>query len=246
MECEAFTSLASPLRSVPVRESSGRERLDDVGGHRRAKFQHLVIAGALVVVLLASMVVLFTSGSRLFSGSTSTSAPARAVRTANGLLTTGAKAQLAGQAAIAQSSYVAALKLQPRNATIVYDLGTLAQRWGKATSALSYYNQALVDDPTMTPAMFNKAILVATTDPTEAVAIYQRIVSIQPTASTSYFNLGLVLDTNPATKSQGLSDLAEAVTLDSALKSLVPAGLTLPTVTPIGGKPQPTSTTPKR
>jgi hypothetical protein len=242
VEYPPFSPPASPLGSVPVSGSAGRQQSGDIGNDSR-RTHRLLIGSALAVVLVLSVVALLTSGSKLFSESTTVPAPRT---TAAGLLAGGAKAELAGHTALAESSYAAALKLQPRNATVVYDLGTLAQQWGKAGAALSYYDQALVDDPDMTPAMYNKAILVAATDPVAATLIYQRIVSIEPTASTSYFNLGLLLDTNPATRSQGLSDLAEAVHLRPALKPLVPAGLTLPTVTPIGGSSPPASPAAKR
>ncbi len=187
-----------------------------------------------VIVLAAVAAIALIAGVGLSSKGSDNAATATAARIeATSLLAAGAAQQRAGEITLATATYTDALRLQPTNAVLSYDLGTIAQQTGNRASALSYYDRALTNDPTMTPALFNKAVLVTVSDPSEAITLYRRVLSVKADAPTTFFNLGLLLVASPTTKGEGLADLARAVSMDPVLGPLVPAALVLPTVAPV-------------
>jgi Tfp pilus assembly protein PilF len=84
------------------------------------------------------------------------------------------------------------LVLSPNNVYALYNLGVIAQDQNNDVAALSYYNKALSFDGTYTPAMYNKAIILESTDPSEALSLYKQIVIINPSASTAYLRMAFI------------------------------------------------------
>jgi len=84
------------------------------------------------------------------------------------------------------------LALSPNNVYALYNLGVIAQERNDDADALAYYDKALTSDSTYTPAMYNKAIILESTDPTQALALYKQIVSINPNASTAYLRMAFI------------------------------------------------------
>jgi Flp pilus assembly protein TadD len=149
--------------------------------------------------------------------------------TATSLVSQGLKAQLAGDASTAESTYQQAIKLDPNNAVAHYDLGTVYDRQGSTAQAVKEYTTALVIEPTFADALFNLAVDTTGTDPAGAEKLYQRVLALQPGFAAAWLNLGFIL------QSQGdavvaRSDWVKAVALDASLASHVPAPSPSPTV----------------
>lgn len=199
----------------------------DGGGVRRPR-RHRRFGG---IVLVAGI------GLALGACNSASNGASPSAQAAERLLLAGANAQVAGNVVTATSDYQSALKIDPESANAAYDLGDLAQELGQTTQAMQYYAQALAENPKMTQAMFNEAVLVTPTQPALAEQLYNQILTIQPSASTTYFNLGLLLIQQTPTKPQGLQYLAQAVHLDSSLASRLPAGVSLPSSVPAQAAP---------
>ncbi|HEX3957639.1 MAG TPA: tetratricopeptide repeat protein [Trebonia sp.] len=108
------------------------------------------------------------------------------------------------------------LAIDPTNVYANYDLGVIAQTNGNSAGAISYYNKALAANTAYTPAMYNEAILLESTQPAQAIAVYQKVVSIDPKASTAYLRMALVQAEQGDTTDAKAND-AKAVKIDSAL-----------------------------
>jgi Flp pilus assembly protein TadD len=153
--------------------------------------------------------------------------------TATSLVSQGLKAQLAGDASTAESTYQQAIKLDPNNAVAHYDLGTVYDRQGSRAQAVEEYTTTLVIEPTFTDALFNLAVDTTSTDPAGAAKLYLRVVALQPGFAAAWLNLGFILQSQ-GDASAARSDWAKAVALDASLASHVPAP-----------SPSPTASTPK-
>ncbi len=92
----------------------------------------------------------------------------------------------------ATTSFKKALAINSSYFYADYDLGWIAQSKGDSSEALSYYKKCLATNAVYTPAMYNEAILLETSDPQQAIGVYQKIVRINPKASTAYLRLALV------------------------------------------------------
>jgi tetratricopeptide (TPR) repeat protein len=108
------------------------------------------------------------------------------------------------------------LAISPTNVYANYDLGVIAQTNGNSAEAIGYYNKALAANAVYTPAMYNEAIVLESTQPTQAIAIYQKIVSIDPKASTAYLRMALV-QAEQGDSSAAKANHAKAVSIDPAL-----------------------------
>src|SRR5262249_27601789 len=97
----------------------------------------------------------------------------------------------------------------------------IAQNKGDEDAAVKYYDKALATDPEYTPAMFNKAIILEATDPAKAIALYEKIVSIDPKAATAYLRLSfLYADAGDDAKAKDAHD--KAIALDPSLAGVTP------------------------
>ena len=113
--------------------------------------------------------------------------------TAQSLVSQGLKAQLAGDASTAESTYQQAIKLDPNNAVAHYNLGTVYDRQGNTSQAVTEYTATLVISPTFTDALFNLAVDTATSDPAGAQRLYLRVLALQPTFAAAWLNLGFIV-----------------------------------------------------
>jgi tetratricopeptide (TPR) repeat protein len=159
--------------------------------------------------LTRSLAVIVFTGTVLLACSSSSKRVAVSPKTAaevKALLTAGTKAQQAGDSVTAGNDY---------------------------TEALRYYDMALANDPLFTQALFNKAILVASTNPNQAITLYGRVVSqAQSNVTTgAYFNLGLLLVGQHHT-SEGQVNINEALRRDPSLSSRIPADVKQALTTP--------------
>ncbi len=142
--------------------------------------------------------------------------------TAASLVTQGLKAQLAGDESTAESTYQQAIRLDPNNAVAHYDLGTVYDRQGSRALAVTEYTKTLVIDPTFTDALFNLAVDTATSDPSGAQKLYQRVLAEDPGFAAAWLNVGFILRSEGKI-AEARADWARAVALDASLKSHVPA-----------------------
>jgi tetratricopeptide (TPR) repeat protein len=116
----------------------------------------------------------------------------------------------------AMTTFDNVLAISPTNVYANYDLGVIAQANGNSSEAISYYDKALAINGAYTPALYNEAILLEGTDPAEAIAMYQKVVSINPKASTAYLRMALVQAEQGDTTDAKAND-AKAVSLDHTL-----------------------------
>jgi tetratricopeptide (TPR) repeat protein len=211
-------------------DKSGRHAVE--GAARRAgRRRHT--SDLSVGSLTRSLAVIVFTGTLLLACSSSSKRVAVSPKTAaevKALLTAGTKAQQAGDSVTAGNDYTEALRQDPANAFAAYDLAQLA---GNRADALRYYDMALANDPLFTQALFNKAILVASTNPNQAIALYGRVVSqAQSNVTTgAYFNLGLLLVGQHHT-SEGQVNINEALRRDPSLSSRIPADVKQALTTP--------------
>jgi tetratricopeptide (TPR) repeat protein len=116
----------------------------------------------------------------------------------------------------ATTSFQKVLAINPTNVYANYDLGWIAQSRGNSNEATSYYTKCLAANAAYTPAMYNEAILLESSHPQQAIAMYQKIVSVDPKASSAYLRLALVQAEQGDTAAAKAND-AKAVSIDPAL-----------------------------
>ena len=158
--------------------------------------------------------------------------------TAQSLVSQGLKAQLAGDESTAESTYQQAIKLDPNNAVAHYNLGTVYDRQGNTSQAVTEYTATLVISPSFTDALFNLAVDTATSDPAGAQRLYLRVVALQPTFAAAWLNLGFILR-DEGKLADAMTDWAKAVALDASLASHVPTPAPTAVTKPV--TPPPTS-----
>lgn len=160
--------------------------------------------------------------------------------TAQSLVSQGLKAQLAGDESTAESTYQQAIKLDPNNAVAHYNLGTVYDRQGNTSQAVTEYTATLVISPTFTDALFNLAVDTATSDPAGAQRLYLRVLALQPTFAAAWLNLGFIVQ-GEGKLADAKADWAKAVALDASLASHVPkpapSAVTKPVTPPSTSQP---------
>jgi len=108
------------------------------------------------------------------------------------------------------------LAINPRNVYASYDLGVIDQTNNDDSGALEHYNQAIADNAEYAPALYNKAILLESSQPQAAIALYDQIVAINPQASTAYLRLALV-DARLGYMTHARAAYQKAITIDPSL-----------------------------
>jgi tetratricopeptide (TPR) repeat protein len=116
----------------------------------------------------------------------------------------------------ATTSFQKVLAVNPGNVYANYDLGWIAQSTSNSNEAISYYNKAIAANAAYTPAMYNEAILLESSHPQQAIAMYQKIVRIDPKASSAYLRLALV-QAEQGNITEAKANDAKAVSIDPAL-----------------------------
>jgi tetratricopeptide (TPR) repeat protein len=123
----------------------------------------------------------------------------------------------------ATATFQKVLAINPANVYANYDLGWIAQSRGNSNEAISYYTKCLAANAAYTPAMYNEAILLESSHPQQAIAMYQKIVRVDPKASSAYLRMALVQAEQGDTAAAKAND-AKAVSIDPALsKDKLPA-----------------------
>ncbi|MET7715071.1 tetratricopeptide repeat protein [Streptomyces sp. NPDC005407] len=93
----------------------------------------------------------------------------------------------------AARTYKRVLELDPGNKFAWYNLGVIAQRHGRAADARAAYDKALKTDPSFGSALFNKAMLLKSSEPGQALELLKRAIAANPKAATAHLHLGLIL-----------------------------------------------------
>jgi tetratricopeptide (TPR) repeat protein len=119
----------------------------------------------------------------------------------------------------AETTFRDVLVLSPHNKFAWYNLGLIAQLQKKSEPALTDYSKALATDPSYTPAMYNKAILLERANPRSALALYKQITSINPQASTAYLRESFVYE-RLGQRNKARQARARAVALDGRLSTV--------------------------
>lgn len=116
----------------------------------------------------------------------------------------------------AETTFGDVLAIVPKDVYALYNLGLIDQSIGNTSGADSYYDQAIADDATYTPALYNLAITLETSDPGQALSLYQKIVSINPRASTAYLRMAFVY-AKQGDVQQAKAAQAKAIAIDPSL-----------------------------
>ena len=187
---------------------------------KHSKKSHAMISAA-VLAIVATAAVACSSSSATTAATNSSHGKAAKASLADGsqvtsLLQSGLTQADKKNWAAATTTFKKVLAISPSNVYANYDLGWIAQSTGNSNGAISYYTKALAANASYTPAMYNEAILLETSHPQQAIAVYQKIVSIDPKASSAYLRLALVQAEQGDTTAAKAND-AKAISLDPAL-----------------------------
>jgi tetratricopeptide (TPR) repeat protein len=136
----------------------------------------------------------------------------------NTLLQRGIAQAEANQLSQAATTFEDVLAVAPRNKYALYNLGVIEQDRHDPSAAVARYDQALQADTTYTPAMYNKALILESSDPQQSLALYRRIVQLNPRASTAYLRMAIVYSRENK-PTQARQAQARAVALDPSLAS---------------------------
>ncbi|MDQ6525921.1 tetratricopeptide repeat protein [Nocardioides sp. LHD-245] len=112
---------------------------------------------------------------------------------ADRLVQTGLQQLDAGDDVKARATFENVLELDPDNVYAHYNLGLLAQEAGKQDVAIERYDAALATDPAFAPALYNKGIVLETTDLDASVELYRRAVAADPEMAAAHMRLGFAL-----------------------------------------------------
>lgn len=129
---------------------------------------------------------------------------------------TGLDQMTAGDRAAARGTFANVLALDPDNTLGHYNLGVIEQQTGRDAEAMASYDAALATTPDHVPSLFNKAILLETTDLPAAVDLYRTVVDLDDQRAAAHMRLGFALiHLGEATEGEAL--LAEGLRLDPAM-----------------------------
>ncbi len=137
------------------------------------------------------------------------------------LLNQGVSQGLAGKYDAASAIFQQIVSADPDNKLAWFDLGYLCQVRGDRGTATTDYDRALAIDPNYTPAMYNKAILLESSNVDDAIDLYRKILTIDSKASTTHIRLGMLLDQKGDT-ADARDQFNQAVAIDANLSSAVP------------------------
>jgi tetratricopeptide (TPR) repeat protein len=187
---------------------------------KHAKKNHAMISAA-VLTIVATAAAACGSSSHTTAITTTASSPASPnsltdSNQATSLLSSGLSQMEKKKWSAATTSFQKVLAVSPGNLYADYDLGVIAQSTGHSDEAISYYNKALAVNAAYNPALYNEAILLESSQPQQAIVMYQKVVKNDPKAATAYLRLAAVQDEQGDSKDAKAND-AKAVKLDPAL-----------------------------
>jgi tetratricopeptide (TPR) repeat protein len=185
---------------------------------KHTKKNHVVLSTAGLAIIATAVVACTSSPSSTAGkggdvGGTTSATEAAQVPS---LLETGIAQTSQQNWSAATTTFENVLAISPTNVYANYDLGVIAQTNGNSAEAIGYYNKALAANTAYTPAMYNEAILLESSQPQQAVAIYQKIIGIDPRAATAYLRMAVV-QAEQGHLTEAKANDAKAVSLDSAL-----------------------------
>ncbi len=169
-------------------------------------------------VALAAVLVLATAGVVNLTSSQPDSVQAA------GYVAAGLSAQSQGRAAAAREDYRQALAHDPNNKFAYFNLGTIESHEGNFGLAEQDYRAALQSDGNFVPALFNLAVRLTTSDPAQAVSLYQHAIQVEPDNAQAHFNLGFLLE-SLGRDGEARAEFAAAVRIDSTLAARIPPDL---------------------
>lgn len=169
----------------------------------------------LTVVALGAALVLSGCGG---SGAKSTTSAGNAAS----LVQQGLAKEKAGDVAGARALFEQAATADPANKYAQYNLGYIDQSLNATDKAIKEYRAALALDPRFEPALYNLAIVLTSSNPAEAVSLYQQAVAVNALDASAQLNLGLLLIAQ-GDSAGGNEHLQAAVKLNPSLASRTPA-----------------------
>jgi Flp pilus assembly protein TadD len=129
--------------------------------------------------------------------------------------------EIHGQYAAAVADFLVVVKADPKNQIAWYDLGVIADRDSETSQAERDYRAAIAADATYVPALYNLAVLVAPTEPRQAIPLYRKAIAKEPNDADARLNLGFAL-LAIGQKAAGRAQIAEAIKLDPKMAARVP------------------------
>nr|WP_260860189.1 tetratricopeptide repeat protein [Streptomyces cupreus] len=121
----------------------------------------------------------------------------------------------------AARTYRRVLEIDPHNKIAWYNLGVIAQQDGRTADARGAYDKALKIDPKYPSALFNKAILLKSSEPDRAIGLLKRAIAANPKAATAHLQLGQILVEKDRAE-EAEDEFRRAVAADPSLHSHVP------------------------
>jgi Tfp pilus assembly protein PilF len=164
-------------------------------------------------------------------GACSSSSPPSASSTSSSIVTAASFDKLigAGITLLGEGNVDGAFKLfrravasDPASPLGYYNLGVVYQKEDDPAQAVDEYDNALVEDPSYVPAIYNKAVIYGSAQPQQAMNLYRRVLALQPHSPTALLNLGLLEVVTNGMEQQGIIDLRHAVVLDPSLRAHIP------------------------
>ena len=188
-----------------------------------ARMNRVMTSGALLAIVATATVACTNSHTSSTPPASSTAGKGGAASTTSAsqisaLLKTGITQAGDKDWSAAEATFRSILTAQPGNVYANYDLGVIYQTIGNTDEAIAYYNEALAANATYTPAMYNEAILLESTQPMQAIAVYEKIVGLNPKAATAYLRMAL-LQAAQGDTSAADANYAKAIKLQPSLKS---------------------------
>jgi tetratricopeptide (TPR) repeat protein len=187
---------------------------------KHAKKNHAMISAAVLAIVATGAVACggLSHSAATTSSPTGKAAPASLTNGSQvtSLLRTGLTQADKKNWPAATTTFRKVLAINPTNVYANYDMGWIAQSRGNSNEAIGYYRKCLAADAAYTPAMYNEAILLESSQPRQAIALYQKIVSVDPKASSAYLRMALVED-EQGNMTAAKADDAKAVSIDPAL-----------------------------
>ncbi|MFE9468554.1 tetratricopeptide repeat protein [Streptomyces virginiae] len=113
------------------------------------------------------------------------------------------------------------LNVNPAVKLAWYNLGVIAQHDNRTTDARTAYDHALKIDPNFESALYNKALLIESNHPDQAIAILRHIVRADPKAATAHLHLAQALAKKGRDK-EAKDTFGLAVRADPSLLQFVP------------------------
>lgn len=201
---------------------------------KHAKKKHTVISAAVLAIVATAAVACSSSSHTAAPAPSPTHTPSSPAGTDSpNSLTTGSQVTGLFQAGLTQmankkwsaatTSFQNVLAISPGNLYANYDLGVVAQATGHYSEAISYYNKSLAVNAAYQPALYNEAILLESSHPQQAIAMYQKVVTIDPKAATAFLRLAVV-QAEQGDSTDAKANDAKAISIDPALsKDKLPA-----------------------